>query len=1065
MLFSKESAFPLAFVFSIHMKKYTLLYLCAIAAAVLPHAEAQSPLNTNASRAVGTPFLAPKSINPNVAEGREFISPLSVAIDNTSTPPAVYVADTSNSRVMCWKNASVFSNGQPADIIIGQLDKYSTGGQGPGTARTTGLNAPVAVAVDSKGNLYVADAGNNRILRYPKPTASTDDPKTPDMVIGQTSFNTNAANAGGLSEKTIALAVPSALSRTAMVFDKDGNLWFSDTLNNRVLRYPVAALNSGASAPSADAVLGQLTFTVNTAPPLGSADLINAARLNKAVLYQPSGLAFDPTGRLYVCDGLARCVVFAGNLVAGASAVRIMGINAVTAGQVNPPPVTEYTLNSPEGIIMIGNNPTVFDIGLNRILRYDAFETWPAESQIPAATDTVPRGTQFFLSPPAKSVIGQADFITTTANRGLGEATATSLSGPVAGAMAGTDMFVVDSSNHRVLVFPTQGQGASASKVLGQDNFAANAPNLIEGKEFFLFNGTSSSQNVTGDFSDGGGLAVDTKSSIPGLYVADTYNNRVLGFKDARRVRPGDKADIVLGQADFSRSVINAPQGLATLPMDVGLYRPSGLAVDANGALWVCDSGNGRVLRFPRPFDAQGRQKPDLVIGQSGLFAGKISDPSRSTMSYPTSVAFTVDGHLLVSDALHNRVLFFRKPAGGDFTNGQAAEKVIGQADFNTGSRGTGPNRFAAPRGIATDTDDRLYVADAGNNRIVIYDRIPNAANDPTPATVIPGLSNAQSVFVSALTGEIWSADTKANRAVRFPRFDRLVLSNAADYSVPASAPLAVTQDAFGNLYVAEGAYTRVSIFFNGLATTNAASGNDVRLSPGMIASVFPQGTNVPFGDQTAAAQSTPLPTTLGDIQVMVNDVPTPLIYVSPGQVNFVVPMNIPTSGTAEFQVVKASLGQVLASGSANLDRVAPALFSASGSGVGQLAATNEDGSVNSPTNMISRGKVITLYGTGAGFVTGAPPDGTPTTGEAKTDVQPPSVRVIIGTDFVPDANILYSGLAPGFPGLWQLNVKIPDTVLPNPATAVVAVVYSINSNAGKGGTRLATTIAVKQSD
>src|SRR5664279_2045830 len=105
---------------------------------------------------------------------------------------------------------------------------------------------------------------------------------------------------------------------------------------------------------------------------------------------------------------------------------------------------------------MIGNNPSVFDATLNRIMRYDAFETWPAESQIPAATDTVPRGTQFFLSPAAKSVIGQPDFLSVKPNRGLGDATEASVSGPVAGAMLGTEMFVVDSSNHRVLVFPTQ---------------------------------------------------------------------------------------------------------------------------------------------------------------------------------------------------------------------------------------------------------------------------------------------------------------------------------------------------------------------------------------------------------------------------------------------------------------------------------------------------------------------------------------------------------------------------------------------------------------------------------
>ena len=343
MLFSKKGAFPLAFVFSILMKKSALLSFCAIAAAVIPHVEAQSPLNGNASRAIGQPFLIQRSHNPNSVEGRELINPLSVAIDSTSTPPALYVADTSNNRVMAWKNASVFSNGQPADFVIGQLDKYSTDPSGPGFGRSTGLNSPVAVAIDPKGNLYVVDAGNNRILRYPKPTANNDDYKLPDMVIGQTTLTATGANNGGLTAKSIGVAVNNVLGRTAMAFDKDGNMWFSDTLNNRVLRYPAGALNTGANAPAADVVLGQFDFVTNTAPPLGDGTAQNAARLNKGVIYQPSGLAFDPSGRLYVCDSLARCLVFAGSLVTGAQASRIMGINAQTFGQTNPPVVTEYT--------------------------------------------------------------------------------------------------------------------------------------------------------------------------------------------------------------------------------------------------------------------------------------------------------------------------------------------------------------------------------------------------------------------------------------------------------------------------------------------------------------------------------------------------------------------------------------------------------------------------------------------------------------------------------------------------------------------------------------------------
>ncbi len=1034
-------------VFQNPMKNTALVYLCAFAAAVAPYAQGQSPLNGNPSRVVGQPFLVAKSGAPNVAEGREFLNPQSLAIDTSSTPPALYVADTFNNRVMVWRNASVFTNGQPADVIIGQLDKYSTNGLGPGSTRSTGLNAPAAVAVDASGNLYVADAGNNRILRYPKPLQNTDDFKTPDMVIGQTTLNTNSANNGGLSERTIALRTNSGIFSTGMVFDSRGNLYFSDAGNNRVLRYSAAALSQGGNGPAADLVIGQINFTINTAPPSNS-----DSRLNKSVLLQPTGLALDPSGRLYVCDSLARCVVYA-TLANGAAASRIMGIGVIT-NPANPAVTTEYTLQAPQGIFMIGNNPAVVDSAFNRVVRYDAFENWAPETPIP--TGGAPAGTQIILSPPAKQVIGQADFAGNKPNQGFGQPNGARLNGPVAGAMSGSEMFIVDSGNNRVLVFPTQTIGAAATRVLGQDGFAYNAPNLAEGKEMFLFNGFS---GANGEVAEGGGLVVDYKSSTPRLYVADTFNNRILGYKDARLVRPGDKADIEMGQVDFSSTVINDPQGNPTLPMDVGLNHPSGLAVDSNGALWVCDSGNGRVLRFSHPFEQAGRIKPDLVIGQSGLFASS-PDVSRATMRFPTGIAFTVDGHLLVSDLLASRVLFFRKPPGGDFTTGQQAEKVIGQSDFNTGARGQGPNRLFSPRQIATDTDDRLYVVDAGNNRVVIYDRISQAANDPNFATTIPSLNTPQGVYVSPFTGEIWVAESRGNRALRFPRFDRLALNPASDYAINASTPIAVTQDNFGNLYVAEG-INRVSIYYNGLATVNAANGNDLRLAPGMIASVYPQALNVPFGDQTVGAGSLPLPTTLGDIQVLIDDKPVPLIYVSPGQINFIVPMAVATSGTAEFQVVKSPLGQILASGPATLDRASPALFTVSQGASGQLAAINaDDNTVNSPTNAVGRGKIITLYGTGAGFISGSPADGAAPTGALNTDARP---RVVIGTDFVPDENILYSGVAPGFPGLWQINVKIPDNVLPSPQVVVLVQINSINSNVTKGNQRITTTIAVKQ--
>ena len=98
------------------------------------------------------------------------------------------------------------------------------------------------------------------------------------------------------------------------------------------------------------------------------------------------------------------------------------------------------------------------------------------------------------------------------------------------------------------------------------------APNLLEGREFFFGDG-------------GGGVVVDTRSNPPRLYVADTFNNRVLGFGDARNVHPGDKADLVIGQPKMTWSLVNSPDGLADQPSVKSLFHPTGLAVDTDGNL------------------------------------------------------------------------------------------------------------------------------------------------------------------------------------------------------------------------------------------------------------------------------------------------------------------------------------------------------------------------------------------------------------------------------------------------------------------------------------------------
>ncbi len=156
----------------------------------------------------------------------------------------------------------------------------------------------------------------------------------------------------------------------------------------------------------------------------------------------------------------------------------------------------------------------------------------------------------------------------------------------------------------------------------------------------------------------------------------------------------------------------------------------------------------------------------------------------------------------------------------------------------------------------------------------------------------------------------------------------------------------------------------------------------------------------------------------------------------------------------------RKSNAQILSSGVLDIGTATPGLFTTTQNGQGQIAALNEDNTVNTNINGIARGSVIQLFATGQGFIPNAPPDGTPASGLLRTPELP---RVIIGSGFVPESDVLYSGLAPGFVGLWQINVRIPTSVPPGSNTDVVVTMRSIPSNQPEGGGGvIRTVIAVK---
>jgi len=1014
------------------------------------------PLNNLPSRIIGHPQNETTTIissAPNLVEGRELFSPEGIALDTSVSPPILYVADSGNNRVLAWQNAASFKNGQKADLVIGQQDMFHTSAQGPGGNFQTGLSAPTGLLADSNGNLYVCDTRNNRILRYPKPFAQSAQGGsiTPDLWVGQDSIKTNAPNIHGVVDKQ-GLNLSGAPFPVNIALDSQNNLWVVDGGNRRVLRFPASQIAAGGGSQSADLVLGQIDFSsTNQTAPTG-----NTLTLANGFAY-PIGIAFDSKGNLYVTDSstdvsVGRVLVFSPPFTIGQSAARLMGVPATPRTQDN------FDRTFVEGASSIFFIPSASKMGVvdtfsSRIVLFDTIDKWPDA------------GTA--ISPTASAAFGQPDCHNRGANAGttfVPGPSETTVAQPFAAVYFNNEVYVADTGNSRVIVLPvSSGTGncsqapgtvlGSATRVVGQDSFKMMQPNLIEGREFYFLTATA-----TGNLVADAGLAVDITSASPHLYVADTYNNRILGFKDFRSLAAGAKADLVLGQPDFSSGLCNITNNV-NAPTAATLCRPTGLVVDANGDLYVADSGNSRVLRFPAPFAHQGTlQQADLVLGQH-QFTFSITDPSNSTMSAPYGLAIASSG-LLVSDAAHNRVLYFPFTANGTFVggtdNGKSATKVFGQQDFTSSTAGNDVTQFNAPHGISTDNESRLYVADSGNNRLLVFDHIFGTLSPNTGARAdlhLDGFSQPRSVFVNQLTSEIWVGDTSGT-VRKFPIYASLILNPAATASVSAAgAALALTQDAYGDLIIADQT-NRLGFYFPAVQAVNGASFLSTRLgitAPGMLTSLCSPSsacdpakrTNL-FGTNTAVNSDLPnpfpMPTTLGDVQVLFNGNPVPLYLVSPSQINFVTPMNAPSSGTADIQVVQVSTGRVFAAGPVAMAPYSPAVLMSEYTGIlRQAAVLNQDNTINSPTNPAPRGTYISIYATGQGFVPNAPPDGTLVNGAVPAPIQ---VRVNIAGAYLDQINadptsdvskdqwMPYSGLN-AYPGLWQINAYIPHAIAP----------------------------------
>lgn len=465
------------------------------------------------------------------------------------------------------------------------------------------------------------------------------------------------------------------------------------------------------------------------------------------------------------------------------------------------------------------------------------------------------------------------------------------------------------------------------------------------------------------------------------MLIVDQKNNRI------RQVAPSGIITSVVGSPTNLHSFFapNVPANLT--PMDW----PSAAAVDSTGRLFFAELHSNRIARV----NADGRLQVIAGTGLPGQGADG-PDATRSQMANPTHILFDRNGNLLVVEQGNHRVR--RINAAG------AIETVAGTG--TPGFSGDGGRATAAqlnqPNAVAADRNGNLYIADMGNHRV------RRVAPDGTITTV-------------AGNGQI-GAGAEGVPATQSP------LNYPSSVAVDNNGDLLIVD--WQNYRIRKVSFGAVPAISPG-GVVNAASflPSPVPLAPGALISIF--GAN--FATGLTQASALPLPTEMAGVSVTVNGTRMPLVFVSPNQINAQLPYDI-REGQARIRVATAT--GTSTEETVNIGAAAPGIFMLPGGS--RAVAINQDFSLNTAENAESRGRVLTVYMTGIG-----PLDGELAAGQAAP--ASPLLRAALdaaATIGGREAPLLFLGLTPGFVGLAQANVQIPQDA---PVGGAVELVVSVN--------------------
>jgi uncharacterized protein (TIGR03437 family) len=745
-----------------------------------------------------------------------------------------------------------------------------------GPASASRLNTPYGVAVDRAGNLYIADLGNNRVRQV-----------GPDGTI------------------TTVSGIDTLQAPRNVAVDAAGNLYISEFAGARVWRLGTD---------------GAMAIVAGTGSPGFAGD---GGPATSAQLAYPAGLAFDSSGNLYIADSSNNRV----RKIAG-------GVITTALGTGSPGVTLPNQLNLPTGVAIDGaGDLDVADSGNQRIQQLTtagAISTLPGAGRdlaLDSAGDLiVAAGTQVLELTPALAlqvIAGDGSYLF----RGDGgPATSARLNGPVAIALdsAGV-LYIADQRNMRLRAVASAGtiSTLAGDGTAGAGNDELDAP---------------------------AGVAVNSSGVV---YIADQNNDRILAM-----MSPGNLVTVAgTGVPGFNGDGLPATA--------TQLFSPGAMALASDGSLYFADIGNARVR--------------ELTTGQTIWTVEQL--PARG-------VAVDGSGNIYATNGdLHEIV---RIDAAGHAT----VIAGTGVAGFAGDGGPAGAAQLNSPGGLAVDKQGNLYISDTGNNSIRVIgsggtiQTIAGTGTADFEGDGGPALSaalNAPTGLLVDASGNVWIADTGNNRVRE--------LTPAAIASSQSTSP----------------------------AIVNAASLLAGPVAPGEIVSVFGVGIGPVTAVGAALDASGVVETQLAATQVLFGGVAASLYYVQAGQINCQVPYEVAGQSTVDVEILYQ--GQSSGKVTVAVAPAAPGIFTVS-AGTGVAAATNENGTVNSPVDPAPAGSVITLYATGEGITQPASADGTPSAAPFPQPVLP--VTLTIGGTL---AEILFAGEAPGFSGLLQINARVPASL------------------------------------